>query len=259
MSIFDEIINHPNKPGPIAAYLVGREQKRQRDRQERQDQLDERNVESAITTRERTADRLDSEQKSRAKERATLAKERADAARVQQEQNTNIARQIALNPAIPNDVKPLAISAILNGQADDGLDMISDYVKPGENDDGSFTLSPGGKRYDKDGKVIADNPSNKAASVPSVTTGERQAALALVKQDDEFGDLSANDREIAADFLASEVKRLKRIEGLTHAEAIIVAKDSLREKVKQEPGFLFGSNPVIDFDGKVVNYEDLQD
>lgn len=107
-------------------------------------------------------------------------------------------------------------------------------------------LGPDGKKYhmwyDKDGGahrtgILAEDDSGNATDFEPPNNSEREAATALIEKDSDLDELSRNDKDIAAEILANDIRQIQATMNKPYQEAAAMAVASLKTKLKEKKGF----------------------
>ena len=93
--------------------------------------------------------------------------------------------------------------------------------------------------------ILAKDPSGSPVDFEPPNSAEREHAEKLIGKSTRLSALGENDREIARDILASNIRQLQAA-GFDLEEASFMAVAALEKKVKDEPGMLWGKNQVLD-------------
>ena len=131
-----------------------------------------------------------------------------------------------------------------SGGGDAGYKAKDTYVGPDGKDYHMWYDESGGIHKTD---VPARSPSGTATNFEPPNNAERESAEALIKKDDVLSDLSGNDKKVAAEILASDIRQLQAA-GFDYADASVMATEKLKKKIKDVPDW-FSSHTEIDLGG----------
>lgn len=111
---------------------------------------------------------------------------------------------------------------------------------------GGYTLSEGGRRYDKNNRMVASNPkTEKPADFNPPNKAELETAKDLLKTSEKLEDLDGKYTDIATMILANDIRQLQERFEMPYDEAAALAIKALEKKTGEEPDFFTGTDSKL--------------